>query len=212
MFNRIIALISIIILSPILLIAALGILISDWGPILFRAKRAGKNGISLGVLKFRTMRVNQSATSKITSTNDPRIFPFGKLLRLLKIDELPQLFNIIKGEMNIVGPRPEDLFIVENFYDEIMWESLNVNPGLASPGSLYNYTHVENSLNEANVEQVYINKILPLKVRMDVIYVREKSIWYDIQIVIKTIIIILQKAFGKNNFKLPTEYFKAQNI
>lgn len=209
MFNRVLALFSIIVLSPIFLIALVGILISDWGPVLFRAKRAGKNGKVLNVLKFRSMRVNTLMPSKITSKDDPRIFRFGKLIRLLKIDELPQLFNIIKGEMNIVGPRPEDLYIVENHYDDIMRESLKVNPGLASPGSLYNYTHLENSLDNENAENYYISEILPLKVRMDVIYVREKSLWYDIQLVFKTIVIIFQKFFGKKEFRLPKEYLKA---
>ena len=208
-FNRIIAFIAIVFLSPIFLVTILGILISDWGPILYRAKRAGKNEDVLNVLKFRSMRVNNLQSSKITSKDDPRVFAFGRIIRLLKVDELPQLFNILKGEMNIVGPRPEDLYIVENYYDEVMLESLKVNPGLASPGSLYNYTHLEKSLENDNVEDYYINKMLPIKVRMDVVYVREKSFFYDVIIVFKTVVLILQKSLGKKEFKLPKEYFKA---
>lgn len=209
LFNKLIAVIAIIVLLPILLLTSVGILISDWGPILYKAKRAGKNGKILNVLKFRSMRKDNIKASKITSKDDPRVFAFGKFIRLLKIDELPQLFNIMKGEMSIIGPRPEDLFIVENYYDELMFESLKVNPGLASPGSLYNYTHLENSLDNRDAEDYYIKEILPVKVRMDVVYVREKSFSYDLIIVLKTIAIISQKFLGKKEFKLPKEYFKA---
>lgn len=212
LFNKFVAIIAIILLSPLLLITVIGILISDYGPIIYNAERAGKNGAVLKVLKFRSMKVSNARTSKITSKDDPRVFFFGKIIRLLKIDELPQLFNILKGEMNLVGPRPEDLFIVQNHYDKVMMESLSVNPGLASPGSLYNYTHIEDSLTGNDIENEYINIILPLKVRLDVIYVRNKSFLYDFKIIIKTLIIIFQKSIGKKDFKLPKEYSLAQKI
>jgi lipopolysaccharide/colanic/teichoic acid biosynthesis glycosyltransferase len=212
LFNRLVAFIAIIVLSPLLIITTIGILISDFGPIIYKAKRAGKNGTVLNVLKFRSMKVSKKVTSKITSKNDPRVFYFGKIIRLLKIDELPQLFNILKGEMSVVGPRPEDLFIVQNHYDAIMSESLSVNPGLASPGSLYNYTHIEDSLTGNDIEKEYINKILPLKVKIDVVYVRNKSFFYDLKIITKTMIIIFQKALGKKDFALPKEYFLASKL
>lgn len=212
LINRLIALIAILILSPILIFVVIGILISDFGPIIYTAKRAGKNGKVLGVLKFRSMRISNKKESKITSKNDSRIFGFGKFIRLIKVDELPQLFNILKGEMNIIGPRPEDLSIVQDHYDDIMMESLTVNPGLASPGSLYNYTHIEDSLNESNVEETYIKEILPLKVKIDVVYVRNKSFFYDLTIIMKTVIIIFQRSFGKKDFPLPKEYHLAQKL
>jgi lipopolysaccharide/colanic/teichoic acid biosynthesis glycosyltransferase len=212
LINRIIALIAILSLSPILIITVLGILISDFGPIIYTAKRAGKNGKVLGVLKFRSMRISNKKESKITSKNDSRIFGFGKFIRLIKVDELPQLFNILKGEMNIIGPRPEDFSIVQNHYDEIMMESLTVNPGLASPGSLYNYTHIEDSLNESNVEETYIKEILPLKVKMDVVYVRNRSFFYDFSIIFKTCFIILKRSVGIKKFNLPKEYYLAKSI
>lgn len=212
LINRCLAFIAIILLSPLLIITVIGILLSDFGPIIYKAKRAGKNGSVLGVLKFRSMKVSKKQESKITSKNDSRIFRFGKIIRLTKIDELPQLFNILKGEMNIIGPRPEDLSIVENHYDKIMMESLLVNPGLASPGSLYNYTHIEDQLNEGNAEETYIKKILPLKVKLDVVYVRNKSLIYDVKILIKTIVIIFQRSFGKKDFPMPKEYAQAKKI
>ena len=212
LINRLVALMAILVLSPILIFVAIGILISDFGPILYTAKRAGKKGKELGVLKFRSMRVSNKNESKITSKNDFRIFGFGKFIRLIKVDELPQLFNILKGEMNIIGPRPEDLSIVQDHYDDLMMESLSVNPGLASPGSLYNYTHIEDSLDEGDAEETYIKEILPLKVKIDVVYVRNKSFIYDIKIIIKTFTIILQRSFGKKDFPLPKEYHLAQKL
>ena len=212
LINRFLALIVILLLSPILIFVVIGILISDFGPIIYTAKRAGKDGKALGVYKFRSMMISNKKESKITSKNDSRIFGFGKFIRLVKVDELPQLFNILKGEMDIIGPRPEDLSIVENHYDDIMMESLTVNPGLASPGSLYNYTHIEDSLDEGNAEEKYIKEILPLKVKIDVVYVRNKSLFYDFKIIIKTVIIIVQRSFGKKDFPLPKEYHLAQKL
>lgn len=210
--DRIIALIAILVLSPILIIAVIGILIADFGPIIYVAKRAGKNGKVLGVLKFRSMKVSNKKESKITGKNDSRVFGFGKFIRLTKIDELPQLINILKGEMNIVGPRPEDLSIVQEHYDDLMMESLTVNPGLTSPSSLYYYTHIEDSLNESNAEEIYIKEILPFKVKIDVVYVRNKSFLYDLKIIIQTFIIIIQRSFGKKDFPLPKEYYLAQKL
>ena len=212
LINRFVALIAILILSPILIFVVIGILISDFGPIIYTAKRAGKDGKVLGVYKFRSMRISNKKESKITSKNDSRIFGFCKFIRLIKVDELPQLFNILKGKMNIIGPRPEDLSIVEDHYDDIMMESLTVNPGLASPGSLYNYTHIEDSLDEGNAEETYIKEILPLKVKIDVVYVRNRSFLYDVKIIIKTFIIIVLRSFGKKDFPLPKEYHLAQKL
>ncbi len=212
LINKLIALIAILLLSPILIISTLGILLSDFGPIIYKAKRAGKNGEILKILKFRSMRISKKEQSKITSKNDSRIFGFGNFMRLTKIDELPQFFNILKGEMNIIGPRPEDISIVKDYYDELMMESLCVNPGLASPGSLYNYTHVEDLLNEENAEEFYIKEILPLKVRMDVVYVRNRSLLYDLSIIMKTCMIIFNRSIGRKKFKLPKEYYLAKQI
>lgn len=212
MFNRIFAFIWIVLLSPLFLFGIVGILISDFGPIFYKATRAGRKG-DFKIIKFRSMRVQKkSSDSKITGKNDSRVFLFGKIIRLTKIDELPQLFNILKGEMNFVGPRPEDVDIVNEFYDDIMLESLLVNPGLASPGSVYNYTHVEDNLNVDDVEEYYTKEVLPIKIRMDVVYVRNKSVLYDFRIIFKTLKVIGQKVLGKKEFDLPEEYFAAQKL
>ena len=212
LINRIFALFWMIILTPIFLFAIFGIILSDFGPVLYKAERAGKDGQIFKIFKFRSMRVSRKNESKITGKNDSRIFSFGKFMRLTKIDELPQLINILRGEMNFVGPRPEDITIVQNHYDKIMLESLNINPGLASPGSLYNYTHIEDVLNVQNPEQFYVDKILPLKVRIDVIYARNRNFNYDLKIIFDTIKIIFLKSLGKKDFPMPKEYSLAKII
>jgi lipopolysaccharide/colanic/teichoic acid biosynthesis glycosyltransferase len=211
LINRILAFIAICILSPVFLLTAIGIYLSDPGPIFYKAKRAGYLGRPFFVIKFRSMRIVNSG-SRITSTNDPRIFSFGKFIRLTKIDELPQLFNILLGQMAIVGPRPEDLGIVDKHYTVLLKESFKVLPGLASPGSLYNYTHIEDKLTNNNTEHYYINEIMPLKVAMDVVYARDRSFCYDFKIILKTIKIISLKILGTTTFPVPKEYNKAKEL
>jgi lipopolysaccharide/colanic/teichoic acid biosynthesis glycosyltransferase len=159
------------------------------------------------------MRENQgSFCSPITAKNDPRVFAFGSWLRHLKIDELPQLFNILRGEMSIVGPRPEDPQIVNKYYAQDHFETLRILPGLASPGSLYNYTHSEQILVRGGQEKHYIEQLLPVKLALDVIYVREASFMYDLRIILRTIWIILSTAFGKRHYPDPPEMKKARQL
>lgn len=203
-----------IILLPILLLVAVCIYISDPGPVFYIAKRAGIRGREFKMLKFRSMRIEREATvrSRITSHNDNRIFPVGQLLRFLKLDELPQFINILKGDMSIIGPRPEDITIVNQHYDALLMESLQVKPGLASPGSIFNYTHLENNIVDNNTEEFYLETILPTKVKMDVVYARNKSFLYDMSLVVRTIKVILLRAFGKKSFAYPPEYFEALKL
>lgn len=209
--NRILALIAISVISPLFIFAAIGVFLSDPGPVFFKAKRAGYLGRPFYLLKFRSMRLLEGG-SKITGNNDSRIFRFGKFIRLTKIDELPQLFNILKGEMVIVGPRPEDIDIVENHYSALLKETLAVRPGLASPGSLYNYTHLEVNIIHGNVELYYIQHVMPLKVALDVVYVRNKSLLYDLLIITKTINIITLRILGKTTFSEPKELDIAKKL
>jgi len=211
LINRILAFIAICFLSPLFVFTAIGIYLSDPGPIFYKAKRAGFLGRPFFVIKFRSMRVVKSG-SRITSTNDPRIFSFGKIIRLTKIDELPQLFNILLGQMAVVGPRPEDLGIVDKHYTILLKESLNVLPGLASPGSIYNYTHIEDKLVDNNTEDYYINNIMPIKVALDVVYARNRSFSYDLKIIFNTIKIIFLKILGTTTFPEPKELNKAKEL
>lgn len=205
-FDIILSIIALIVLSPLMLIAAIGVKISSKGPIFYKAKRMGKDMQPFDVYKFRTMHVNADKTGSITATNDSRIFPFGNLLRKLKIDELPQLLNVILGTMSIIGPRPESIDIVENYYTPEQKRTLHMLPGLASPGSIFNYTHSEKYLGEQNADEDYVKKLMPIKLAMDLFYVDHFSIIYDIEIIFRTTAVILCQLVGKTEFRYPKEY------
>jgi lipopolysaccharide/colanic/teichoic acid biosynthesis glycosyltransferase len=196
--------------APLFVFAALGIRISSPGPIFYRALRVGQNGKIFTMYKFRTMDpARSSLRSSITARNDPRIFPFGNLLRRSKIDELPQLINILKGEMSIVGPRAEDPQIVREHYRSAHFETLTVLPGLASPGSLFNFTHGEHLIGCDSPEQYYVGQLLSKKLALDTVYVREASLRYDLAVILRTVWAITSMAFGKRHFPDPPEMQKA---
>ena len=198
-----------VLVSPLLAVTAIGIWISDPGPILFHAERVGINGRVFSLYKFRTMRNQSSCSNLITVKNDPRVFGFGSWLRRLKIDELPQLVNVLKGEMSVVGPRPENSQIVGKYYLSHHLETLSILPGLASPGSIYNYTHGEQLLTGDEAERYYGERLLPIKLALDTIYVREASFVYDVKIVLRVIWVILCITVGKTQFPDPPELRKA---
>jgi len=159
------------------------------------------------------MHVEQrSYSSLITPRDDPRIFYIGLWLRRLKIDELPQLINILKGDMTFVGPRPEDPEMVEKYYRPAHWETLRRLPGLSSPGSLYYYTHCEQTLGRADTERWYGEQVLPAKLALDLVYVREASCLYDLQLALRTVWVISCMAFGRRRFPEPPELAKARQL
>src|SRR5437763_3900118 len=142
LFDMLVSAAALAVLSPVILLAAVGVRLSSRGPAFYRARRAGRGGVPFTMLKLRTMHVDQGpAPSAITGVKDPRVFPFGALLRRLKIDELPQFWDVLRGQMSLVGPRPEDPRIVRDHYAAEHYETLRVRPGLTSPSSLYGYTH-----------------------------------------------------------------------
>src|SRR5438034_1665462 len=116
------------------------------------------------MFKLRTMHLRRrSDSSRITGPRDPRVFPFGAWLRAVKVDELPQLWNVLRGEMSLVGPRPEDPAIVTRLYTALGLETLAVRPGLASPGSIYSSTHGAALLVGTDPEAAYAERLLPVK-------------------------------------------------
>ena len=147
------------------------------------------------------MRVDSGAVHATTLRGDPRIFPFGEFLRKSKLDETPQLFNILKGEMSVIGPRPEDEENSGKFYVGKYKDILSVKPGLSSPASLYDYTHGEKYENEDD----YVREFLPKKLDVELYYVKNRSFVYDIQIIYNTIITITQIVLGKEDFVEPKE-------
>jgi len=192
--------------APVLALAALGIRLSSPGPVLYRARRVGRAGACFTMYKLRTMHQHQPRqASRITGQDDPRVFPLGALLRRTKLDELPQLFNVLRGDMSIVGPRPEDPDIVERYYTPLLRETLAVRPGLASPGSLYHYTHGDALLAGGDPETAYVERLLPLKVTLDVVYVRHASPQTDVRIIGRTLATIAARIGGRSRFCDPPE-------
>jgi lipopolysaccharide/colanic/teichoic acid biosynthesis glycosyltransferase len=198
--------------APVLCVAAVGIRLAGAGPIFYRAHRVGLHGRVFTMYKLRTMRVRQSYASAITAKNDPRVFPFGALLRRTKVDELPQLYNVLRGDMAIVGPRPEDPRMVARFYTPLDHETLRVAPGLTSPGSIYAYTHGEAQLDARDSEGCYGERLLPLKLAMDIVYVRRASLAYDLAVIVRTAWMLGTALLGRRAFPLPPELKEAGSI
>lgn len=183
------------------LIAFIGIKISSPGPVIYKACRVGKNGKVFSCYKFRSMKVDSGAVGLTTLKNDNRIFPFGSFIRKTKIDEMPQIFNILKGQMSVVGPRPEDKINADRLYVGNYGQIISVKPGLTSPASLYDYTHGEQYDDEALYEQNF----LPEKLNLEIYYVNHRSFIYDIKIIYLTAYYIISKICGKKNFVKPKE-------
>ena len=191
--------------SPLFVLAALGIRLSSSGPILFRATRIGLHGEPFTLHKFRTMSVHTLGSGPaITGRHDARVFPFGALLRRTKVDELPQLIDVLRGKMAIVGPRPENPEIVARYYNERQRQTLAARPGMTSPGALFNYTHGDDYLGE-DVERDYIRRLLPVKLELELVYVQNQSWRYDIWIMLRTIATIARILVGQRRFQEPPE-------
>ena len=214
LFDVVFATLALALSLPILLIAAVGIRLSSRGSILFRAVRAGRRGRLFTMYKLRTMDTRPSplADSVITAARDSRVFPFGALLRRAKIDELPQLFNVLRGDMAVVGPRPEDPKVVAQHYSPEQWETLDVAPGLTSPGALYSTTHGETWLSERDAERDYFERLMPLKLALDRVYIRRASFLYDLDLIAHTAAVVVSRAFGRRQFPDPPEMEAARQL
>lgn len=213
LFDLVAASFALIVFGPVILLAAAGVKLTSRGPAFFCPRRAGLNGKPFTLFKLRTMHIDQGENaSAVTGANDPRVFAFGNLLRKLKIDEMPQLWNILRGDMSIVGPRPEELKIVEQHYGELGMETLTVRPGLAGVGSIYNYTHGEKLLTGDNPEEIYARDLLPVKLALDVVYLRQASFSYDVRLIVRTAATILKIATGTSEFPSPPEMAEAHRI
>jgi lipopolysaccharide/colanic/teichoic acid biosynthesis glycosyltransferase len=209
LFDIIVSAAGLVLLSPFFLLVAVGIRLASPGPILYRSVRVGRNGEPFTMHKFRTMHVSRGpADSPITAPNDARVFTLGSLLRRLKIDELPQLYDVLRGKMSLVGPRPEDPRIVRDHYTPADRETLRVLPGLTSPGSIYDYTHGDRILAQGDPDQVYLERLLPVKLALETVYVREATFCYDLAIVLRTIAVLFLIAAGKRHFADPPEMRK----
>lgn len=188
---------ALIALAPILVVAALGIKLTSPGPVLYVAKRAGLGGQPFAMLKLRTMHLDSDKQSAITAPGDKRIFAFGMLLRRLKIDELPQFWNILIGDLSLVGPRPEDPKIVDRDYTDWMRETLMVAPGVTSPGAVYGYVFGEALLDDTDPEGSYARNLLPPKLALERAYMQRASFIGDLGYVALTVWAIVAHVLGR---------------
>jgi lipopolysaccharide/colanic/teichoic acid biosynthesis glycosyltransferase len=171
--------------SPFFIIISILIKLDSNGAIFFTQTRVGKNNKDFLLLKFRTMRVAQENLSLITVGNDNRITNIGNFLRKYKLDELPQLINILKGEMSVVGPRPEVRKYVD-MYSPAQLEVLSVKPGLTDPSSIKFSNESELLGTAANPEKYYIETLMPLKIEISLNYVRTQTFIGDLKIIFQT--------------------------
>jgi lipopolysaccharide/colanic/teichoic acid biosynthesis glycosyltransferase len=210
LFDVIASISGIIVTGPLMVSAAVLIKLTSPGSIFYRAKRAGKGNKPFYMYKFRTMTQNADRKSTITVGKDSRITWVGSVLRKAKIDEFPQFFNVLKGEMSIVGPRPEDWNIVENYYSEEDLELLTILPGIACPGQIYYYLfQIEEVPPEGmDAETFYIQRQLPIKLAYDMHYVQNSCLFYDFKIIFFTAAAIMSVVLHK---KIPWKFTPAEN-
>lgn len=191
LFDIAAASVGLLVLSPLLLILALWVKFSSPGPILYRATRIGRHGNPFLLLKFRSMVMNADKIGPaVTGAGDPRITQVGRILRRTKLDELPQLINVLKGEMSFVGPRPEDPRYVALYSDD-QRQVLNVRPGITSPASVA-YRDEESMLTGESWEAHYIHEVMPAKLALDLEYAQDATLWRDIGIIFKTLWAVVQ--------------------
>lgn len=187
LFDIIFSLIGIIILFPFFILFALLIIIDSGFPVFYLQKRVGKNGVDFSLFKFRTMKIDSDKKGLLTvGTKDSRITNAGYFLRKYKLDELPQLMNVMLGDMSLVGPRPEVRKYVE-LYSEEQKKVLAVMPGITDYASIEYSNENELIAKSENPEELYIKEIMPAKLNLNLKYIKEQSFATDIKIILKTI-------------------------
>jgi lipopolysaccharide/colanic/teichoic acid biosynthesis glycosyltransferase len=170
-FDILFSLIGLILISPFFIIICIIVLLDSKGSIFYIQKRVGKNNIDFNLLKFRTMYSGSDKSGLLTiGNNDKRITSSGYFLRKYKLDELPQLINVLLGEMSIVGPRPEVRKYVD-LYSEEQKKILNIRPGVTDYASVEYFSENEILKNSDNPEQIYVNEILPKKIKLNLKYI-----------------------------------------
>lgn len=186
-FDLVASVIGLLILLPILVVVAIWIKLDSTGPILFKQTRVGYVGRYFQIYKFRTMVVNAEVIgAQITSGDDGRITKIGKVLRKYKLDELPQLINVLVGEMSLVGPRPEVPKYVK-LYNEAQKRVLQALPGITDLASLEFRNENELLLGKENVEEFYVQQIMPQKLLLNLEYIDQAGLLFDLKIIARTI-------------------------
>jgi len=176
---------AVFVFGPVMLLIALLIKYESPGPVFYRGERAGKNGRVFRILKFRSMVVDAEQKGGFsTAIDDPRLTGTGMFIRKYKLDELPQFFNVLIGDMSLVGPRPQVLFYTNKYKgDERM--ILTVKPGITDLATLY-FSNMDSVLGSGDVDARYLTEVEPVKNKLRIRYVREQSYFLDVRILIET--------------------------
>ena len=190
LFDMVCAALGLLVLSPVLLLCALLVGLTSPGGVLFRQERVGKDGVPFTIYKFRSMR-KDNAGLKISTSGDSRITPVGRGLRKAKLDELPQLWNVLKGDMSFVGPRPE-LREYTDLYTPEQRQVLLVRPGITGLASI-RYRN-ENDLLSASADpnRTYIEEVMPAKLALDLEYIPRACVSYDIKLILETLVTVVR--------------------
>jgi lipopolysaccharide/colanic/teichoic acid biosynthesis glycosyltransferase len=203
-FDVVVSALGLVILSPLLIAVAALVKLDSRGPVLHRATRAGRDGDAFTMYKFRTMVVGARHSGPgITRRGDPRITRVGRLLRATKIDELPQLVNVLRGDMSLVGPRPEDPRFVAH-YTPGQRRVLSIRPGIVGPAAL-KYRDEERVLAESggDVETTYLNAVVPEKLRIDLEYVDRRSFLGDLGVLARLPLSLVGLGAGEDDGRAP---------
>lgn len=186
---------ALLIFIPLWIIAVVGIEISDPGPVFYVANRVGKNNKSFKMYKFRSMRIDKRANEKSLRADVNRIFKWGKIMRNIKLDELPQLINVFKGDMSVIGPRPASVDQVEITRGGRYAAASELKPGLSGPSALYDYIYGDT----IEDEEEYKKFVLETRLDLDLYYLKVMSVRYDIKMIWYTVVCI----FGLITHKKP---------
>lgn len=190
-FDTVIAGLALVLLFPVFLIVALIIRRTSPGPVFFRQTRIGLRGKPFCIFKFRSMRVHDAkGAAQVTVSGDDRVTGIGRFLRKSKLDELPQLLNVVRGEMSLIGPRPEVPAYVEKYAPANRAVVLAVRPGLSDFASIRFRNESELLAAQADPMAYYEKKLLPAKLRYGRFYVRHASVWLDIKLIIWTVLAV----------------------
>jgi len=188
----VLSLLALTVLAPLLLVVAIIVKCSSPGPVLYRARRAGRYGKPFTLYKFRSMVAGApNCGPRVTGSGDPRITPIGRVLRRTKLDELPQFFNTLTGDMSLVGPRPEDPALVET-YSADERRLLTVKPGITSPATVLN-RYEEDLLAGPDPELAYRREVLPMKLRLELEYLDRRTVAEDLRVLGHTVLALFAR-------------------
>ena len=192
LFDIAFALLALLLLGPLLLLVALWVRLDSPGPVFFRQQRVGRGGQLFDIVKFRTMRTGAEAMGpQITVGQDTRITHAGAWLRRSKVDELPQFINVLRGDMSVVGPRPEVPRYVALLPADVRQAVLSVRPGITDLASIEFRDESALLAQSQDPERTYVEQILPAKLRHAQEYVRTRSLWLDLRIIARTVLAVL---------------------